>query len=80
MPKPLNSLVKLTRAWWDGPEPETGDHLVTPTGRRYLILNVRGKQLHCQVISPEEARTGREWLWKWSARELSAKTRTAGTP
>lgn len=72
--KPINALVRLRRSWWDGPEPETGDHLVTARGRRYLILRVSGKTLHCQVVAPEERPTGREWLWAWSERNRSAKT------
>lgn len=74
MPKPLNSIVKLHRAWWDAKEPESGDHLVTKKGRRYLILNVRGKALTCQVVAPTERTEGAEFLWAWSSRDRSAKT------
>jgi hypothetical protein len=42
--------VTLTRHWWHGPEPVCGDGLVTPTGRRYVILDVNRKRLFCMVL------------------------------
>ncbi len=61
--------VTLTRIWWDGPEPRPGDGLVTKTGRKYLILEVKGKRLHCMVLPKEETIDGRTFEWTWAERK-----------
>lgn len=60
--------VTLTRSWWHGPEPKRGDGLRTRTGRRYVILAVRGKRLDCMVIPPEETIDGMMFDWSWGPR------------
>jgi len=66
--RPLNSIIKLRWTFWVGPLPQSGDGLETRTGRRYLILQVRGHTLHCQVIAPGEAVPGTCFRWQWNAR------------
>lgn len=68
MRRPVDSFVKLHYSSWEGTGPEPGDHLVTKRGRRYLILRVSGKTLHCQVVASNEKPQGKECQWRWSAR------------
>lgn len=61
--------VKLTRHWWDGPEPVPGDALRTRTGRTYLIQRVVGRILHCVVLPKSDSSVpGRVFEWIWSSR------------
>jgi hypothetical protein len=65
--------VTLTWLWWDGPLPAAGDSLRTRTGRRYLILDVRGRRLDCVVLGPDEVITGGiEFEWTWGKRKRGA--------
>lgn len=58
----------LTARWWIGPPPQEGDGLITRTGRKYLILGIRGKRLRCLILPPEETIEGRWFQWTWSPR------------
>jgi hypothetical protein len=51
-----------------GEIPEPGTELVTPTGRRYQVLSVRGKTLHCLVLAANAAPGEPVWQWTWDAR------------
>lgn len=67
--KSLWQKIVLTRTFWNGPEPESGDALRTSTGRTYEILKVNGKRLHCRVV-PEDTRIeGRVFKWIWNKRK-----------
>ncbi len=69
-PKPAWSMTKLRVVW--GEIPDAGDELVVEsTGRRYQVLRVTGKTLHCLVLPPDapvdpEAKV---WSWQWSGRQ-----------
>lgn len=69
--KPAGAMVILHYRWWYGQElPAPGDHLVTSTGRRYLILGVEGKRLDCLVVD-RDARPDpgqMEFRWSWAVR------------
>lgn len=66
--KSIGDPITLTRAWWDGPEPNTGDILRTTTGRQYAILDVRDKKLDCMVIPKDETTDGQVFDWTWAKR------------
>ncbi len=51
-----------------GDMPEIGYELHTPSGRRYQVINIRGKTLHCLVIPPDAPIGGLVWQWSWTAR------------
>ncbi len=64
--KPPWSQVKLRVEW--GHIPEFGDELVmVSTGRRYQVIGVSGKTLHCLVLpadAPTEPGTVvHPWMW-----------------
>jgi hypothetical protein len=61
--------VVLTCMWSDGDPPEPGDILETRTGRRYLILEVRGRRLACVVVDGQATTTGRILTWAWAGRQ-----------
>lgn len=69
-PKPAWSQVKLRVAF--GEIPDGGDELfIEATGRRYQVLRVAGKTLHCLVLPPDapvdpEAKV---WSWRWVGRK-----------
>lgn len=58
--------VKLRASCGDVPEP--GTELVTPSGRRYQVVGVRGKTLRCIVLPPEAVPGSPVWAWTWDAR------------
>jgi hypothetical protein len=60
--------VTLRLAWGDPPEP--GDMLVMHnTGRKYGVIDVRGKRLDCVVLHESaEPVGGRTLPWKWERR------------
>lgn len=60
--------VKLRVAWGDVPEPS--DVLELRTGRRYQVLRVAGKTLHCVVlpVGHEVERWARVLPWQWASR------------
>ena len=64
--------VKLRVAWGDVPEP--GDVLALRTGRRYQVLKVRGRALHCIVLPPDHRlkRGTRVVPWRWAPRRRKA--------
>lgn len=51
-----------------GEIPDIGVELRTPSGRRYQVINVRGKTLHCIVLPPEASVDGPVIEWTWTAR------------
>lgn len=70
--KPIGSLVSLRWRWWYAQElPHAGDHLVTSTGRRYLIVGVEGKRLECIVIDKDKRPDAGalEFSWSWARME-----------
>lgn len=70
---PAWARVKLRVAWGD--VPEFGDELVLPTGRRYQVIDIRGKTLHCLVLPASEPITGRVVPWQWAPRRRRARAR-----
>jgi hypothetical protein len=68
--------VRLRRLFWDGPEPVTGDLLVTRSGRRkYVVLEVRGPLLDCVVVGADARPEGTAnvFEWTWSRRSRAAE-------
>jgi len=65
--KQIGEKVKLRLAW--GESPEAFDLLETRAGRRYLVLEVRGKTVECLVVGPDAMTTGRRWDWQWETRK-----------
>jgi len=61
--------VKLSVLFWHGDKPVAGDELQTRTGRRYQILEVREKALHCMVLPPDEPVQGKVFIWEWASRK-----------
>lgn len=58
--------VRLRVAWGD--VPPFGAELRTPSGRRYQVVEIRGKQMRCLVL-PADAAPGDPVLsWYWSSR------------
>jgi hypothetical protein len=54
---------------WNGAEPcELGDELITRTGRRYLVLGIKGKQFSCMVLPPDAKVESSQWLLTWNSR------------
>lgn len=51
-----------------GETPDVGAELVTPSGRRYQVIRVRGKTLHCLVLPPEAPPGEPVLWWTWTAR------------
>lgn len=69
MPKAPYDHVKL-RVTWHGPEPcEVGDELVTKTGRRYQVLEMKGKQFQCMVLPKDASVQSRQWMFTWNSRK-----------
>lgn len=64
--KPAWSQVNLRCCWGD--IPEAGDELRTPTGRRYQVLGVRGRQMTCLILPPEAPVQGPVLDWFWAGR------------
>lgn len=58
--------VKLRQTHGDALDP--GTELVTSSGRRYQILSVRGKTLHCIVLPPDATPGDPVVDWVWDAR------------
>lgn len=67
MKAPAWSRVKLRVAFGDVPEPS--DILEFRTGRRYQVLIVRGKTLHCLVLPADAEADGRVLPWEWAPRK-----------
>lgn len=65
---PIGTVVKLRVAFGD--VPPLPSILLTPSGRRYDVINVRGKTLHCLVMKPDaEIEDGTPVIqWTWTAR------------
>jgi hypothetical protein len=67
--------TRLSVRVWHGPLPDSGDELMTTTGRRYLVVAVRMSRdgqiaaLDCLVLPANEPATaGRVFDWTWSPR------------
>jgi len=66
--KPAGGIVTLTDHNPDSLV-KPGDGMMTPTGRRYRVLERQGRRLTCVVLGPAEPWTeGGEWLWTWAWR------------
>jgi hypothetical protein len=72
--RPLRRVRPSAPAWADvklrcttGALPEPGTELVTFSGRRYQVLRIRGKTLHCIVLPPDAALGDPIWRWTWDA-------------
>lgn len=64
--KPAWSLVKLRCL--DPVVPDPGTVLYMPTGRRYQIIKVRGKTMHCLVVPAGKVVQGPVLAWFWAPR------------
>lgn len=67
--KAPGEVVKLRVA--QGDVPPQGCYLVLATGRRYRVQAVRGRQIDCVVLHPDEMlELGAEvWHWEWASRQ-----------
>lgn len=54
---------------WIGDPPESGDELMTRTGRRYQILEVKPRALVCLVLPSDAPVQGRVFMWEWGKRK-----------
>lgn len=63
---PAWAQVKLRVDVGDAPEP--GTELVTPSGRRYQVIRMKGRTLHCLVLPPEAPPGDPVLGWSWTAR------------
>lgn len=64
--KPAGAHVKHRVVFGDVPEP--GDELRFRSGRRYLVLTVRGRALMCEVLASSAPVIGRVLPWQWASR------------
>jgi len=60
--------VTLYLKHWAGEPAEIGDELVTSTGRRYEVMNVRGQRHDCIVLPPHAVVTGTQHNMCWNKR------------
>lgn len=62
--------VTLRVSWATSGPPAVvpGDEFKTSTGRRYLVLRIRGKQHHCLVLPDDAPVEGRQWCLTWNCR------------
>jgi hypothetical protein len=61
--------VKLS-VTWSGPAPcEVGDELVTVTGRRYQVMQMKGKRFDCMILPPHATVQSRQWELTWNPRK-----------
>jgi len=68
MPKAPYDHVKL-RVIWNGSDPcEIGDELITATGRRYQVLEIKGKQFHYMVLPHDASVQSNQWNLTWNRR------------
>lgn len=68
---PAWARVKLRVAWGD--VPPCGATLKFATGRRYQVIKVAGKTLHC-IVLPPGARGSRPVIaWQWAPRKKKAR-------
>jgi len=57
------------RVTWHGAEPcESGDELITGTGRRYLVLKIKGMRFDCMVLPKDAPVESRQWELIWNSR------------
>ena len=69
--KPAWSDVKLRVSWGDVPDPSS--ILLLPSGRRYQVLRVRGRTMHCIVLPPGAEADGPVLTWQWAPRSRKAR-------
>lgn len=54
--------------------PEPGDMLLFQSGRKYGVVDVRGRRLNCVVLHESaEPLTGRTLDWRWVRRNRRAR-------
>ena len=65
MKKAVGETARLRRVF--GVRIRTGDLLITKTDRRYHVLRVAGRTLHCVVVDRffEPGPRASTWLWLW---------------
>lgn len=51
-----------------GEVPPVGAELRMATGRRYQVIDVRGRGLSCIVLPPQAEVQGEVWEWRWTPR------------
>lgn len=68
MPKAPYDQVKL-QVTWHGTQPcQVGDELVTGTGRRYQVLDMKGKRFVCMVLPRDASVQSTQWTLTWNSR------------
>lgn len=83
--KAIGAACRMRVLFWHGDDPEPGDELETPTGRRYRIESVRRRRrdgqigsLQCTVVGNVlslHERPRRVFRWTWSSRRRRADPR-----
>lgn len=63
---PMGARVKLRME--SGEPPPVPCTLMTESGRRYDVIAVNGKTIHCIVMPPDAELEGPVWSWRWTAR------------
>ncbi|QIN68075.1 hypothetical protein SBC1_81220 (plasmid) [Caballeronia sp. SBC1] len=66
--KPAWSRVQLRVSGWSGPGPVGGDEVLTGTGRRYQIVEVKAKAVVCLVLPRDAPVQGQVFNWVWDRR------------
>lgn len=67
------SLVTL-RVTWNSPFPcEVGDELVTRTGRRYQVMEMKGKAFHCMILPNDATVQSTQHKLVWNQRSKRDK-------
>jgi len=61
--------VRLYVAW--GEVPEVGDELLLKSGRRYQVIEVRGKTLYVLVLPDDAPVQGTVIEWRWAPQRKS---------
>jgi hypothetical protein len=56
-----------------GDVPPVGTELRMRSGRRYQVIDVRGRGLSCLVLPPEAETQGAVWDWQWTPRKPSKR-------
>lgn len=56
-----------------GDIPPVGAELRMKTGRRYQVIDVRGRGLQCIVLPPTAETQGDVWDWQWTPRARKAR-------
>lgn len=56
-----------------GEVPPVGAELRMSSGRRYQVIDVRGRGLSVIVLPPEAETQGEVWDWRWTPRARKAR-------